>query len=230
MRATLLFAVLLWSAACSGQRTALKREPTPARCRTDKPCSPPGRFCVDGRCSSCRHDRDCNAKNVCQRCDRAKRRCVAIEHCCSFKKLCKTGRCIIGGGTLFGFCGDKGPEKQLCPKGQPCPRYPKCTLDAHCRHKKQFCVGGLCRSCRTDAQCANLGIPCLRCAPPKYVCLRIPQCCGSAMECRGTNMLCVKSRGATFGRCKPGCLNDSVCGIGQFCDQGICRDKIRRKP
>jgi len=173
----------------------------------------------------CKTDRDCNQKNVCLQCDKPSGRCARIANCCSWKTDCRKGKCMFPSRHVFGFCDMKAPKAQICPKGHSCPRYPKCTLDAHCRHKSEFCLAGTCRICATDAHCLSLGFLCATCNRRKGTCDLRPDCCERRVDCRGKNMLCQKLPGKRTGRCVPGCLSDAVCPPDHYCDGGVCRKK-----
>lgn len=173
----------------------------------------------------CTTDRQCNQANVCTRCDKSRGRCVSISNCCNEKNRCKRGKCLMAIGRLFGFCDNRGPTSQLCPRGKPCPRYPLCTVDAHCRHKAQFCLAGVCRSCAADKQCQSLGHVCASCNKRAGHCFLRRNCCQSAIDCRGKNILCKKKPGERAGFCEPGCLNDAVCPTDHYCDLGVCRKR-----
>lgn len=126
------------------------------------------------------------------------------------------------------------------------PTYPNCTQDDHCKARGEFCVDQKCAQCRVTAQCPGSGDACVACIAG--ACGRKPDCCTSKLDC-GTGKKCAANRCvaecvadsdcspgskcSTTGACvatvvaggvSSGCTQDSDCGDGLHCKEGLCVD------
>jgi peptidoglycan-associated lipoprotein len=121
-----------------------------------------------------------------------------------------------------------------------CPRvqYPECKTDENCKDHGQVCMGGFCKECRDDSNCADkLDRPVCRDA----LCSARPQCasnkdCPAGQKCAQEKCLpecteetaaqdCGKGKRCSGGRCaaEEACLADADCGEGKACVNKVCK-------
>lgn len=121
--------------------------------------------------------------------------------------------------------------------------YPNCDDDKGCVEKNEVCVDGLCRQCRSDAQCKKLDA-CLGCQANE--CVKVPGCCKSDLDCPegrcvegrcaapmcSVNSDCPDGERCVNGRCvvPSGCTMDSQCPPGLRCKNGECTTACDLEP
>lgn len=123
-----------------------------------------------------------------------------------------------------------------CPKKPP--PYPECRSDEDCKgHELQVCIGGTCKECRDDSQCAyKPGTTC-----QDSICVAKPQCqtdrdCGEGKKCSPDKKCVAECSDATAAQdcgpdkvCRAGrcadqpCQADADCGSGKACVNNVCK-------
>ena len=95
-----------------------------------------------------------------------------------------------------------------------CPakiKYPECKVDEDCKEHTQVCIGGFCRQCRDDSQCA-----------PGQVCK--DNACAAKPQCT-SNKECAAGEKCAAEKCVPECVAETAekdCGAGRKCFSGRC--------
>jgi len=134
-----------------------------------------------------------------------------------------------------------------------CAKYPSCKKDKDCRAEAgEHCVGGVCQSCKTDADCVArtpAGQPtwtcnAYRCGPPGATdgavtggggsigapCTQASDCVGFVCK-EGVCSLCSSDLDCPSGSCAMGsgtcllanpCHTDDECAMDEICDTGVC--------
>ena len=177
------------------------------------------------KAKSCQRTEDCNERDGCRYCNKRTRRCDWLPNCCHPKRPCKKGSCM---GVWYGYC-QSGPTPKNDCGSKPCPPWPTCSRDDHCRSAGGFCLNGRCGSCRSNGQC-QLIHPCRVCDPNTRYCEMRLGCCLTLSDCysHGSNYFrCVRTPGERVGQCLIGCNSDAVCGPYERCRNGACVDRCR---